>query len=354
VRVLPDLLPAFQTAAFVSNMVLTDEAMGMAARFDHYDDYVAARESTRPVYERRAEDTTDAALAWLALERDAARPLFLWVHYIDPHGPYRPPADWTIPFPPAEPRPIDVQYVPEHLREPGIADGNEYVRRYDAEIAYVDREVGRLLDGYARTRPVDQALVVLTADHGESMMEHERWFTHGYQVYDEIVHVPLLVRGPGVEPGRFATTASSIDVVPTVLRFAGIEPPAHLAGADLRRGSQLDPARTVYSEASFTNHQWRAARRGNEKVVIAVKGKGRTILEQRSYDLSADPHELSPGAPADAPGLLRDLLELVRTDPDPAGVPEQYQEGITLTAPKVAPGVSPEELERLKALGYAK
>jgi hypothetical protein len=92
VPLIPELLPADWTAgAFVSNVVLTDEALGIADRFDHYDDFVDERESIRKsVYQRKAERTTDAALAWLsAVPRD--RPLFLWVHYIDPHGPYRAP-----------------------------------------------------------------------------------------------------------------------------------------------------------------------------------------------------------------------------------------------------------------------
>ena len=83
-----------------------------------------------------------------------------------------------------------------------MEDGNKYVERYDAEIAYVDHHIGRFLHGYARMFPVDEALIVLTADHGESMMEHEDWFLHGHHVYEEVVNVPLLMRGPGVEPGR--------------------------------------------------------------------------------------------------------------------------------------------------------
>ena len=79
------------SAGFVANMVLTDEAVGIGSRFDHYDDFLDQRESKRRVFERNAEATTNAALLWLVKERDPNRPLFLWVHYIDPHGPYRTP-----------------------------------------------------------------------------------------------------------------------------------------------------------------------------------------------------------------------------------------------------------------------
>jgi arylsulfatase A-like enzyme len=278
------------------------------------------------------------------------------VHYIDPHGPYRPPADWTIALESAEPRPVALDRIPEHIREAGIDDGNEYVRRYDGEISWTDQQVGRLLEGYGRQRPIDEALFLLTADHGESMMDHERWFTHGYHVYEEIVRVPLLLRGPGVEPGRFRVPVSSIDIAPTVLAFAGVDPPedGSLEGADLRRGSRLDERRAVYSEASFKAQQRRSVVQRDRKWVVTVENKGRRLLEPHFYDLSTDPLELSPqpvqGPPPDA---LRALLELVRSDPDPAGVPQEWEKGIRIEAPKVAPRASQEELERLRALGYA-
>jgi arylsulfatase A-like enzyme len=131
VKLVTDLLPPrHQKAAFVSNMVLTDEAIGFAARFDHYDDFVDERESSRLVFERRASRTTDAALAWLAQGADPARPLFLWVHYIDPHGPYRPPPEWRRSFTHPTPQRFDAA----RLRMPSHAldtdDALEYVDAY--------------------------------------------------------------------------------------------------------------------------------------------------------------------------------------------------------------------------------
>ena len=222
VALVPDLLPpAYQSAAFVSNIVLTDEAIGFAEHFDHYDDFVDERESRRRIFERQAQRTTDAALTWLQTRRDRSRPLFLWLHYIDPHGPYRPPADWSTSFE-YESRPVAIERIPGYTREGGVADGNHYLERYDAEIAYVDHHVGRLLDGYAQLAPAADALMILTSDHGESMMEHELWFTHDYQVYEEIVRVPMLVRGPGVESGHFDTPVTGAEVASTILSFVGV------------------------------------------------------------------------------------------------------------------------------------
>lgn len=354
VALVPDLLPdEYVSAAFVSNMVLTDDAIGFGDRFDHYDDFVDERESARLVFERQAGRTTDAALEWLRSERDPSRPLFLWVHYIDPHGPYRPPDAWDVAFPKRGRRDVPPERIPAHVRDGGIRDGNHYVERYDAEIAYADHEVGRLLDGYARLTPVDDALVLLTADHGESMMEHEQWFTHGYHVYEEIVRVPLLLRGPGVPSGRFDAPASGIDVATTILRFAGVEPPPAMRGLDLRAPERWPASRAVFVEAGHKGRQWRAATDGRSKAVIAVAGPERELVHSRHYDLVDEPNELVGRPLPDDDPLAERLLRLVAEDPDPSGIPAQLEQGIRLTAPKVSPNATDEDLERLRKLGYA-
>ena len=353
-RVLSEILPdRYETAAIVSNMVLTDEAIGLASRFDHYDDFVDERESSRAVYERNAARTTDAVLHWLAGRADPARPVFLWVHYIDPHGPYRPPADRPRAFTHAVAQPIDIARVPAYQREPGVTDGLTYVDRYDEEVAYTDAEVGRLLDQFAALRSIDDTLVVFTADHGESMMEHERWFTHGYHVYDEIVRVPLMLRGPGIASARRAEPASGIDIAPTILRFIGAVPPATMRSVDLRDGTGLTATRPVFVEATWGGKkQWRAAVTGDAKWMTQVWAPSRATMQQRHYDLVGDPGELNarpwqPNAP-----VPRQLVELSRTDPDPAGLPAKYAKGLLLAAPKVAPRVSAEARDRLRSLGY--
>jgi arylsulfatase A-like enzyme len=352
VRVLPDLLgPEYQCAAFVSNMVLTDEAIGLGARFEHYDDYVSRSESTRTIFERNARRTTDAALGWLATHRDPSRPLFLWVHYIDPHGPYLPPGEWPNRFPPAEPRPIPLDSIPPRILDGDLTDGNEYVRRYDAEIAWTDHQVGRLLNELEKHVDAARSLFLLTADHGESMMDHERWFTHGYHVYDEIVRVPLLLRGPGVPSGRHQQLVSGVDIVPTVLGFAGRSVPEGLGGLDLRRPATWDAERAVFAAGSEGKRQWRMVVRGESKWIAGVQGE-REVVELHRYDLVADPLELAPLRPR-ADWALQLLLEHIATDPDPAGFPLEYREGRQLSAPKVRPGVSPAELEALRSLGYA-
>jgi arylsulfatase A-like enzyme len=353
-QVITDLLPPeYQSAAFVSNVLLSNEAMGVAGRFDHYDDFVDEKGPNQKFYERSARRTTDAALHWLRNSRNPRRPLFLWVHYMDPHGPYGPPDDWKRSFSHPRPRPVPKGQRVAYVQPSESSDALDYVDGYDEEIAYMDFHVGRLLDGYAALHPIDDALVVLTADHGETMMEHEVWFGHGYQVYEAIVRVPLMLRGPGVLTGRVELGSLGVDVAPTILRFVGAGVPATMPSVDLRNAWGLDPKRVLVVEATLSTHQWKAAIQGQQKWMIRVSGKDREISGRRAYDLSADPREHAPRRWRRTEPIPAQLIELSRTDPDPAGVPSQYREGMLVNAPKVAPRAGPEILEMLKALGYA-
>lgn len=342
-----DLLPeAYERVAFVSSRVVSDDGMGLARRFDHFDDRMDLRDDV-PRVERTARQTTDDVLRWLRDARDPDRPLFLWVHYMDPHAPYRPPDPWIHRFSHREPHPGKSARIPEYAREEGVEDPLYYVDRYDEEVAYTAAQVARLLRGYARLRPLDDALVIFTADHGETLAERRFAFTHANHVWDEQVRVPLLVRGPGVEAGHRTSLVSLIDIVPTVLAFAGAPVPEDLEGTDLRaRSPEAD--RTVFFEAvhAFGQHQWRGALRGGEKWTLRLRSQAPHVEAARAYDLSTDPGERRPrrfdpeteGDPA-----ARRLWELVQSDPDPAGRPREFRRG-TLTE---------ETAHLLRELGYA-
>ncbi|RMD83484.1 MAG: hypothetical protein D6815_06435 [Candidatus Dadabacteria bacterium] len=357
VPTIPELLPPeYQTAAFVSNMVLTNEAIGLASRFDHYDDYVSRKQPLQDVWERNARDTTNAVLAWLATEADPKRPLFLWVHYMDPHGPYRPPDHWKRSFRHSGSRPISPELVPEFHRQPGVTDGLDYVDAYDEEIAYTDSEIGRLLEGFDRRRSLDKALFVFSADHGEAMMEHEHWFIHGYHVYDEIARVPLAICGPGVPAGTRDDLVSVADIAPTILRYVGVEPPAQAAGIDLLAMGSKSAHDVVFVEATAVfqaSVQRRSAVTATGKWIAEIDTKTGKIARTYFYDLARDPLELTRRPWPDGPPARR-LRELIASDPDKGGIPERYRKGIELKAPKVAPGLPRETLERLRALGYVR
>jgi arylsulfatase A-like enzyme len=360
-RLLPDMLPdEWQSAGFVSNMMLTTETSGLGIHFDYYDDFVDERERYRgDTFERNARRTTDAVLEWLGRRSDGAdkhKRLFLWVHYMDPHGPYHPPDDWKRTFTHDSPLPIDVTRIPEYEREPGVNDGLAYVDAYDEEIAYADSEIGRLLDGIEKSLDIDRTLVVFTADHGEAMMEHESWFRHAVHVYEEMVRVPMLLRGPGVVTGTSDLLTSGIDVTPTILAAIGLPRPQTMPDIDLRTGKGLDDARIVYSEASLNardgGEQWRMAVQQRMKWMIGVR-KGNCESSRRRYDLAKDPFELTMKpwtADGEAP---QSLLRLCANDPDPAGIPTAWAFGKGLAGPKHPSMTDEERLRRLKALGYA-
>lgn len=357
-RLLPEMLPeSWQTAGFVSNMMLTTEASGLGAHFDHYDDFVDERELYRgDSYERNAARTTQAVLDWMKTGRDRDKPLFLWVHYMDPHGPYHPPDDWKRTFRHDSPIPIDTHRILAYQREPGVTDGLAYVDAYDEEVAYVDSEVNRLLEGLDADLDLDRTLVVFTADHGESMMDHESWFRHAVHVYDEMVRVPLLLRGPGVVPGSSDLVTSGTDITPTILAALGLPAIAPMPDVDLRSGRGLAAERIVYTEASLNSRdggeQWRAAIQGDTKWVLGVR-KGNCESSRRRYDLGKDPLELTIkvwNAEGEAP---QSLLRLCREDPDPAGIPVAWAFGKGLKSPKSPPMSGEDQMKSLRALGYA-
>jgi arylsulfatase len=345
---LPQLLPdRYQSAGFVANIVLTDEAMGIAERFDHYDDYVDEHDPALQVYERNASRTTDAAIEWLRTSRDPERPLFLWVHYIDPHGPYS-ADDPPRRFQHSGRRPVDRSRIRPFQLLPGVDDALDYVDRYDEEIATMDAQVGRLLSAYGDERALDDALVIFTADHGESMFEHRIWFTHGYQVWEEIIRVPLLLRGPGIRSGRFSTPVSGIDVAPTILRHVGAGIPASLPGRPLQDAADAD--RTLHAEAYQSERIWRSAIRGSDKWTFLVrKGRPGVVVH---YDLERDPGELAARPAAGTTRPPRELMQRLQRDPDRNATAENADAGEKLSGPKIDPRVSDEQRERLRALGY--
>jgi len=330
------------TAAVVSNWVLRarPDGGGVAQGFAHFDDDMRSLEASRPdLKERLAADTTDAALAWLATRTDG-RPFFLWVHYQDPHGPYTPPAECLAPFardagseaplavsPNQKGRGLLPQYqAVDDERRPDV-----YRQRYEAEIRYFDRELGRLLAALRADGHLARATLAFTADHGESLGEHGWYFTHGQTLQRELVQVPLLVRPPaGVAgPLRHAQPVSHLDLLPTALVALGL-PARELRGVDLLAGAP--PAERVLPQ--FLRGTWSATGATHR---LVVDGERRAL-----YDLAADPGETRDLAP-EHPELVRALAQGHRA----------FQELVRL--PPLAPARAEEsasEARELDALGY--
>jgi len=291
-----------------------DHRYGLDQGFLTYDDTMTGLDATGMVaYARRpGNEVVDAALRWLGSA--PADRTFVWVHLYDPHAPYEPPE-------------------PERSRFPDSP--------YDGAIAFTDRMVGRLLDGYRRLGRYDDALVVIVADHGESLNEHQER-THGVFVYDATVRIPLVMRGAGIAPGsRVTSQVGLIDVMPTVLALAGMEIPARVGGRDLEPMLKGDAAngddRMIYVESLLPelSFGWSPLHGLRTERWKFIQGASAEL-----YDLETDPAELEDVAfqRADVVAQMsRDLAQTLEHDGSPTATTLEVDEA---------------QRSRLAALGY--
>jgi len=243
VEILPEILQrhGYQTVAVVSNYVLR-RRMGWAQGSTVFDDTMDDCESGRGLPERIAERTTGRAIE--LLDQLKADPLFMWIHYQDPHGPYTPPERFSglSRDRDQEPRHLKVNStvtgwggIPSYQKLAESTDYHYYVSQYDAEIRYQDEHFKRLIEAVKRLGLYDDALIVLSSDHGEGMGEHGYYFAHGEHLYSSLTHVPLIVKCARSLTGRRTDFVQHIDVAPTALAFAGIKLDPRFRGRDLRR-----------------------------------------------------------------------------------------------------------------------
>jgi arylsulfatase len=230
----------YRTGAVVSNSVLGPHYRGFSEGFEHYDARLDVPERARPTMERLAPNTATAALEWIDATRD--RPVFLWVHFQDPHGPYDPPAEHARLFVTDRPSgavlPVNDGVggfggIPRYQFLDGRRDAGGYIDRYDAEIHFADEHVGRLIDGLRQRRVLDDAIVVVSSDHGEALGENGYYFTHGEDLQPVLLRVPLIVFDTRTRArGRVGAIVQHMDVAPTVLRRVGVAT-GGLPGRDL-------------------------------------------------------------------------------------------------------------------------
>ncbi len=335
----------FKTSAVIGAFAL-DSRFGFNQGFDHYDDRYSllVEQMGDGQDQRRADKVTDAAIDWI--DGAAAGPFFLFVHYFDAHAPYDPPPPYDTMYPRdaiAVPhsledgidRAVDLQQqrtigralgkVPTIINGPtrrlmlsvsGEPAGNDLAldALYRGEISYVDHHLGRLLDHLNQRGLLDDALVVITADHGETMWEHGDFWNHGLWVYDTTVSVPLIIHFPGGSPSGVVVknVVSTIDIAPTILDLLGIAAPERMEGRSLVpacRGEELAP-RAVFSEATqpYRAVDPRRPWQNEPKAKCVRKGRWKYIFApflglEELYDIHADAgerHNLIDSPSADA------------------------------------------------------
>jgi arylsulfatase A-like enzyme len=243
----------------------------------------------------RAGEVNDAFLDWL--ERHRAWRFVAYLHYMEPHDPYTPPAALRPEPVPSGLRPAvaagtidDVAKAINFRGAPRLSDGEiDWLRRlYDAEIRSWDDALATLLRGLERAGVLDSTIVVVTADHGEEFQEHGR-LKHGSHLYEESIRVPLIVAGPGVPVTRRDDLAQGIDLLPTLAGRLGLSVPAALPGRDLfatatDADAVLETASGIAPDGSFTDL---LALRTPRWKLIRTPALNRVEL----YDLARDPGE---------------------------------------------------------------
>ncbi|MCZ6783310.1 MAG: sulfatase [Proteobacteria bacterium] len=353
----------YRTAAITANG-MANHLFGFAQGFDYFK-YVHMVRPPDPL--ATSAEVNAAVFSWLA-DHAQDQPFFLYIHTIDPHGPYEPPEPYRARFavgddPEVGTPPFMVDLNAGKLRPD--AETVEALRAlYDAEIAFNDASFGQLLDELSRRSLYDQSLIVLLSDHGEEFHEHGGW-THGKTLYAELLEIPLLLklpnggeavgreaersRGGAAEQGprRISAMARQVDVAPTILDVIGAELPAGVQGRSLlplmqgdgRAGGDAWVDRSIAhldflgnAAVSLVDGSWKLIQRGGDPA-------GSPEL----YDRARDPLEQRDLA-AEEPALVRSLAKALHEAETSAG------DG--LAPSPVDPAAVERISEELRALGY--
>lgn len=282
----------FTTGAFVANGYLASE-FGFNRGWHKYVNYIRENKNTD------AENVYKEALGFIAENKD--KPFFTYIQTIDPHVPYDPPEEDLKIY---DARPYEGPVVNrntgnllEEIKRKKVTLNDRDKKRlealYDGEITYHDRYFGHFLDGLKKLGVLDNTLIVVCSDHGEEFFEHDS-VGHGHTLFQELLHVPLVIRSPGVVPAGIRSIAEVglADILPTILHSVGADIPNQMEGRDLLpicNGDTQDPMEasfsSFYSEADERNLSW-CVKKGDFK--LRMKGPANTYLN----NLVTDPHEL--------------------------------------------------------------
>ncbi len=331
----------YRTGFFTTTIMLTNERFTRG--FDDVDQLV-----TENGVSGKSHELSERALRFA--RESAGKPFMMYVHYLDPHGPYAPPeslhrrfADEIYPDPVelyVQLRPRVHEYV-ERGFGPGDPAYEDQQIRYDAEIVDTDAAIRRLFDGLEELGVVEDTLVVVTSDHGEEFLDHG-FVEHAWTLYEESVHVPLLFWSPGeLPPARVSHPVSLVDVAPTIMRLQGLsrrgEPTDGFVFLDAN-GAPVEREAPIVSELLIGHRnvvrsvvdgdwkyvQWRRWLSPRRRSVVAQGEKGHRQREDETpfdpwgpvqreelFDLASDPDEKNDLAKSE-PERLEELREVLR------------------------------------------
>ena len=342
----------YHTAALVDNPNLATQN-GYAKGFDSYRE--TWEEGSLATEADRMRAITDGGIAFLrAASPD--RPFFLWLHYVNPHAPYTPPAPFDRAFLDAAagggPRLKPVAGFHGGVHKVWAVRGQDrlgyYAAQYDGEIATVDQEVGRLMDALRASAAGKKTVMVLTSDHGESLGEHDYYFDHGEDLFEPSLAVPLTVLVPSGKAGvRSRVFASTLDVMPTVLDAVKVSYPPELAGISLL-GETMGKTSAGRERLFAQNDRNLVATWDHRfKIVGIPTDEG---MRYALYDRATDPGEtrdVSKARPADLEAQRR-VLETFTVASEREWAQTRRLLGNAPTGTKL----SPEACQKLESLGY--
>jgi arylsulfatase A-like enzyme len=349
----------FVTGGFASNLVVdklkTDKTK--SAGFDQGFDVFKGLRALPDVPEGAEENAVprtvcapliDEALAFVEEHRD--EPFFLWMLHLDPHAPYAPPAPYDAMYldhPELKARSVELDPAVVHHQAyvSGRLDSHEYIARHLGEVTLIDAWLGKL---FTRLDELPgRTLLVITADHGESLGDVDYWFGHGSNIRHPCVNVPLIIACDGVVPvGVSDALVANIDLAPTILHLLGLD-----AGALEANGLPLTatfeesnpwPDRMIPLQA-YGGNQWRGVRSADFCLQSLYDPQTGRHVGSQLYDLDLDPKETAD-ASARLPRVFQDHLALERAWFEQAGRPEA----------EVHLRDDPEMIRRLRSLGYVR
>lgn len=341
----------YDTAAFVDNANVAG-SLGFSRGFKTYVEMWA--DETLKDEVARTEAITKRGIAYLR-EKGGGDGFFLWLHYVNPHAPYTPPA------------PFDVAFTdrPKTDRRLKIVDGffggvakqwaesmggktrlSDYVNAYDGEIAYSDTVLDEVLRALEASGQLGRATVIISSDHGESLGEHDYYFDHGANLFDPVQRVPFIVLGRGATAVRSDVLVTTLDIMPTLLDAARVSFPTGLAGRSVLpfAAGRKESTRDVLLGENDRGHQGIWDRRF--KLIDPNPRASKSV--RQFFDREADPGETRP-----RPDLKDEARKFAVALDEHRDV--EMRSGLRTRAQlegKTSPEPTRAECEQLKAMGY--
>jgi arylsulfatase A-like enzyme len=294
---LPNIATVLGDAGYITlgmvNVAILSNDNGFATGFDYY--------SWNENGAGRAGETVDEYLKWIDENAGNPKPVFCFMHLFDVHSPYDPPSPFDSLFSPGGDEGI-VGWRHDSLTNVVLnpEDRDHLVDMYDGEIAWVDSQLSRLFSELRARGLDDNTLIVITADHGEEFLEHGGW-GHSHALWQEILHVPLIICGPGIQAGLVDTlTAGQFDILPTICGYLSIASPPNLDGVNLLDSVPRSADRSIPSSRVGMDKVFQWGVEGEEGLVSVLTGNTKAIMDfvsgqpESMYDLLSDPGEQNP------------------------------------------------------------